>query len=219
METLEKITVRLIANTGTEGSQRLKRQLSIFEIAEDILWLKNQLGNMKKVAETVTLSEGMLQKFLRVFQLSDYTKELVKQRKIDSVEVVNQLARYPELDQSIIADLLIKNEFSNQDFRILSPLKKQFPDEPIEKLIEKIKKSKDIKVSVIQFNIENLKKSKSNLEKDLIERVGQNEFIGISILNNIGLIKITKKGELLLREYAKAQKQTLQELTYKLLEL
>ena len=77
--------------------------------------------------------------------------------------------------------------------------------------------SKNIKVSVIKFEKEELKKSVEELENALIKIVGEDNFIEIEISEKIYSIKITKRGESLLRNFAKLQKHSLHQTVRKLL--
>ena len=46
----------------------------------------------------------MLNQFLRVHKLSSKAKGLVKNREIDSVSIVHNLAKFSDTDQDIIAE-------------------------------------------------------------------------------------------------------------------
>ncbi|MDX2303732.1 MAG: hypothetical protein NW226_13085 [Microscillaceae bacterium] len=218
MKTVEESLTRVIQNTGTVGHQKKIRPLSLFEVAEDISFLKEVLGGIRYVSERVSLSAGMLNRFLKVFELDEEVLEMVKNREIDSIAIVNSLATFQKDDQIYLANLVLNKELNSQDLRALSPFRKQFQSDTIHDVVQHFKKTKNIKVSVINFHTEDLHKDKATLKVDLSELIGESEIVDISFFQEIGSIKITKKGEQILRIKAKESRQSLQKFTYSLLQ-
>ena len=213
MKTESEVIGRLIANT-----RRPKRALSIFEIAEDIGWLSSHLGSLSAAASVLSISAGMLNQFLRVSKLSPNAQELVKNREIDSVSIVHNLAKFSPADQDIIVEQIKQGQIAYSDLRLLNPLRKKLPNEPIEKLIKKLDDSKNIKVSIVQFPAESLHRDIDELRKELSSITGSSEIVDVVLDNGVGSMKLTRKGEQALRQAARSQHKTLRDFTYALLQ-
>ena len=202
---INKTIARVILST-----KRKKRQYSLFEVAMDIQTLKESLGSISNVSKIVGISTGMLNQFLSIFKLPQRIIELIKQRKIDSVSVVHHLSKYNEKDKKVLENLLIENKLSSLDLRVLIPFRKQFPNESIIELVEKIHSSKDIKVSVIRIHKDDTEKTLPELTDCFITQVGRENVITVEQHNNFIDIKLSKEGEMILRKDAKENKKTFQ---------
>lgn len=201
--TINSTIARVIISTSTK-----KRQFSIFDIAEDIKYLKKEYGDMNKVSQIIGISAGMLNQFLSIYKLPDEIIELVKSRKIDSVSIVHHLSKFKKEESIELSNHIINEGLSSQDLRILLPYRKQHPLKSISELIKEINNSKNIKVSVIRFSCSELKISIASFENVIINIVGKENFLAISMSENYIDLKITVLGEKLLRKIAKKQKMT-----------
>ena len=199
------------------STKRKKRLLSITEFAEEVNKLQNQSYTLNEISLALGLKKEMLNQFLSVKKLSNPIKELVANRDIDSVSMVFYLSKFNAHDQLCISNFIINGKLNSQDLKTLKPLQTKNSNIPIKQLIEKLLSSKNIKVSVIKFEKEELKKSVEELENALIKIVGEDNFIEIEISEKIYSIKITKRGESLLRNFAKLQKHSLHQTVRKLL--
>jgi hypothetical protein len=213
MKTADYIIPRLFASIPHSSNA----PFNLIEIADDIQELNNISGGLDKVSNIVGVSKGMLNRFLKVKKLTPQTKNLVKKRIIDSVSIVDDLTKFSDDDQNFIVAEIIADNIKGKDIRLLSPLRKQFPDIDIYLLIEKLKKSENKKISVIKFDTQDLSKDIDNLRKDLINITGNNELVDLSLNNSEGSIKLTSKGEKELRSAAKKQRKTFQEFIYSIL--
>lgn len=213
MRTEEEIIPRLILSIPFTSQS----PYSIVEIAKDIEDLKNMKGSLSKISDFIGVSEGMLNQFIRVNKIVPKGKELVSKRIIDSVSLVNNLAKFSENDQNYLITEFIDNKITSSDIKLLSPLRRQFPNESISNLIEKLKKSENQKVSIINFDINELKKSIPTLKIEIEKIIDSSELIDLSSTNQIGTIKITPKGEKILRKVAKQNHKSLQNYIYLLL--
>jgi hypothetical protein len=211
-EIINSTIARVIVSTATK-----KRQFSLFDIAEDIKYLKKENGGMKKVSQVIGISAGMLNQFLSIYKLPEEIIELVKSRKIDSVSIVHHLSKFKKEEAIELSNLIINDGLSSQDLRILLPYRKQFPHKSINELVKKINDSKNIKVSVIRFSSSDLKKSITSLKDSIVSLVGKENFLTIDNYDNYIDLKITALGEKTLREIVKTQHQTFQELISQLI--
>lgn len=206
-EEINKAIARIILST-----KRKSRQYSLFDIALDIEGLKKAKGGMKEVSKVIGVSSGMLSQFLSVFKLPKPIIELVKERKIDRVSMVHTLAKFNNDDAIQLAELLVSNKLSSQDLRILFPYRKQHTKESILDLVEKIHSSKNIKVSVIRINKNDTSKSVTELASFFSNQVGKENVITVEANNNFIDIKLSKQGEKILRQKAKSNNRTFQDL-------
>lgn len=208
-EQINKAIARVILST-----KRKKRQHSLYDIALDIDSLKKAKGSISAVAKIIGISSGMLSQFLSVFKLPNPVIELVKKREIDSVSMVHHLSKFQNDDLLKLSELLSSNQLSSGDLRILIPYRKQYKNETILELVDKIHSSKNIKVSVIRINKDDTSKSISELNSIFSYQVGDSNVIEIEPNNDLIDIKITKQGENILREKARHCKKTIQELIF-----
>jgi predicted HTH domain antitoxin len=213
MKTEIEVIARLLQSTNTQ-----KRPFNLIEVAEDIDWLSKHLGSLDKVSEILSVSEGMLSQFLRVKNIDSSIIEFIKNRKIDSVAIVQNLAKFSAFDQKEIANLLLEEKLTGKDIRLLNPLRRQYPNETIISLIEKLKESENKRVSVIEFDTEDLHKDISNLQLEIGRIIGIEELVSVNVRGKDGFIRITPKGEQKLRKAAKINRKTLQDFTYSILQ-
>ena len=212
-EEIYNVVAKLFLSTRKKSN----RLLNIVEIADEITWLKDKLGGLIQVSEELKLTTGMLNQFLSVYKLNEQVKNLVRDRKIDSVAVVYNLSKFSIVDQTEIVDYILDKKINSQDLKALIPLRKRYPDDNITDIVNRHINSKNTKISVIQFYPVDLKKTKEALENELIYIVGKNNLHSIELSEIPFLIKLTKEGENILRNESKKRKITLQELIQKLL--
>ncbi|MEM6806659.1 MAG: hypothetical protein AAF696_34985 [Bacteroidota bacterium] len=193
---MEKETLsRLRKNINSKN-----RPNNLWEIATDIKWLQENYGNTKQIAAELNVSAGMINTFLSALKVNTKTRELIKARKIDSVFAAHALKSFVAADQNTVSNALVDGSFSTPQARALVPLRNIFPDEPIELLMEVIRKSKDNKKYVNHFPMpdsKGLKKIESR-----IRMTAKGEPFSLTKMENIGVFAISKKGVKHMREDA-----------------
>ncbi|MCK4785289.1 MAG: hypothetical protein KAV87_16180 [Desulfobacteraceae bacterium] len=200
----ETVIARLIANT-----RRRKRPNSLIEIARDIRWLQNDLGSLKAVSETIGISAHMLGQFLSVEKLCPEVKELVKERKIDLLNVVRYIRGFGAQAQNVIAREVIADQLSANDIRVLAPLHKSLPHFTVHQLISRVRKSKNVKIYVAYFRIP-LRCNNTNALKKRFQRiVGKSEIVSFSVKNLVGTLELTSLGQKKLRDAARERNLSL----------
>lgn len=200
-------TARILLST-----KRKSRQYSLFDIASDILFLKNESGGINNVSKLIGISTGMLNQFLSVFRLPSEIMELIKQRKIKSVSIAHTLSKFNHDDSIQLAQYVINEGLTSQELRIILPFRRKNQSEPIKEIVKRVLDSKNIKVSVIRFSTSDLKNNLSKLETKVTELIGKENFLTIEKSNTNIDLKITPVGEKKLREVAKSKKVSFQEL-------
>lgn len=210
----EQILIRLLQNTHIPSSRRKDDILTIASLIKD---LEKEVGSLDTVGKQLKLSKGTLKKFLSVLDLDDSVKELVKARRINSIEVIYFLSRCTPEEQKIVGNLVINETLSSGDIKDgLSPLKSQNPNIPIAELIKRLIQSKDKSVSVAYLDYPT-KHSDIETIRNRIFKIIDKEFISLEFTPDFGVLKISKKGENKLRKIAKGQNQTLRDLLTQLM--
>ncbi len=201
----EDITiVRLIANTKTR-----KRPDNIEDIAKDIEWLINELGSIKVVSNIIGISTEMLNKFLAVNKLSKEVRNLVKERKIDSVAIVHLIKKFNNKSQLIIAKEVVNGRLNSEDVKVLVPISNKLQEKNINEIIERVVKSKNQKVYIAYFMIPYEFIDNKILEKKFEKIVGKEGLLSLKINDNIGSLELTHSGQKKLRNEAKTANKSL----------
>jgi len=204
------IIARLILNT-----RRVKRLNNLIEIANDIEFLKKEFGNLIKVSELIGISSDMLNRFLSALKIEKEIKELIKERKIDSVFFVHYLNSFNRNDQLTLAKYAVKKTINSQELRVLSPLRKMHPNEKIEDLLSMVQQSKDKKIYVIEFSDSN-NKIINNIRQSLRKHLLNIDF-KVYKKNEIGYIEISQVGMKKIKQSIKENKTTLKKFFHKII--
>ena len=200
----ESVIARLIANTC-----RRKRPNNLVEIARDIRWLQDDLGSLKAVSETIGISTDQLWQFLSIERLCPEVRKLVEERKIDLVNIVHYMRDFDAEAQQVIAREVIAGRLSGEDIRALAPLHKSLPHLTVDQLIERVQKSRDVKVYVAYFRLPQEFKDSNALERRFERVVGQTEIVSFAVEDQIGTLKLTPSGRKKLQEAAKERNMSL----------
>lgn len=209
---INEATARILLST-----KRKSRQYSLYEIASDILYLKNETGGINNVSKLIGISTGMLNQFLSVFKLPSEIIELIKQRKIESVSTAHTLSKFNYDDSIQLAQLLLTDGITSQELRIILPYRRKYPKEPIVEIVRRVLDSKNIKVSVIRISESNMKCSLVELETRIVKIVGKENFLTIENSKSSIDLKITANGEKIIRQKAKEERKSFQEFFTKII--
>ena len=189
-------------NANINVKNRPNDLMTIGETLNQLIELSN--GNKKEVAKNLGLSIDMVNKFLSVFKVSPPIQKLIKERKVDTIFAVHSLKSFSPKDQAIVAAEIVNKKFNSQEARALVPLRNTFPDEPIKRLVDVIRNTKDSKYYVNHFPYPD-KKGVEIIRMRIQNVVGDEEF-SLTPDSNIGIFKITKSGNKKMRADAAQQK-------------
>ena len=203
-DTKDLIIARLIANT-----RRRKRPNNLIKIADDIVWLKDELGGLKVVSEIIGISSEMLRKFLSVSKLNSNIQKLIRERKIDSVTIAHLMSSFDNDSQNLIAKEILAGRLLADDMKVLVPLKNSMPNLSIKQLISRVIKSKNIKIYVLYFRIPNDLNNIRLLENRFKNIVAQKDIVSLTIKNQIGTLELSSAGLTKLRYEAKSHNLSL----------
>lgn len=91
MKELDEKTALSILFANTKRKKRSDNLLTIAKACKYLIDL-DKYGSQQAVAKTVGLSSEMIRQFLNVLKLPQEIQELIAERKIDSVDVVKEIA-------------------------------------------------------------------------------------------------------------------------------
>lgn len=201
---LKKALALIIACT-----RRIKRPKDIVTLAKSISYAEKRMGDLEAVAEMVGISVRQLKDFQTAQKLCAEVKTLVKNRVVDSVDVVKNISRLPPKKQKTLATHFADGKVNSKDVRIITTFAQKFPSKSIKKVITDYQKSKDIRVYVAQFRLPVRFNNRVGLHKRFEEIVGRREIIKWQLRGRIVVLELTVIGYKNLREAVRKQRTTL----------
>src|SRR5665213_1350924 len=136
----EEALAALLANT-----KRHQRKLSLVGIYHYLEIAKKSLGGLDNVAHLIGISSKMLKQFESVRLLTPEVKKLFENRKIDSVDIAVHLASFSANEQKIISREIVEGKIDSNDVRAIKYLGQSTNESSIEKKLDKVVTSKNIK--------------------------------------------------------------------------
>ena len=179
----KEVIFRVILNTKKKKGK--SRPNNLYEIAQDILFLKNKLGNIKSISKLIEISPNMLNRFLSVLNVTPELIPSIQRREIDNINAMYYIQKLSSQDQIKIGNLLKEGKINSTDIRAITPLRKKNPHISLEKLLSKVEKSKPIKNYIILFQ------NKNNIplfNKKLTEIINKENFKIINDTSNNKII-------------------------------
>jgi hypothetical protein len=186
------------------STRRGKRKLPLLEVARKIRVAAEFLGGLSAVAETVSLSDEMVRQFMRVEKLSPSVRKLASTDALRSVDLADRLSRLPPGDQLRVAKEALDGELSIADVRAILGARKSAPQVPISKLIEHIKRSRNIKEYVVEFMVPQSVVADEVLSERLSNVLGQGSVKRVEVRDGVGRAILNKRGRLALEKGAKS---------------
>lgn len=153
MKVLDEETALAILFANTKRKKRTDDLLTIAKACEYLINL-SKYGSQKAVAKTIGISSEMIRQFLSALKLPDEVRELVSERKIDSVDVVKEIAAIKDpLEQIAVAHAFVNS--LSKDARDIKRLVKNisFPVEEAKKMVLDAK-PKGLHIFVMDFDDE-----------------------------------------------------------------
>jgi hypothetical protein len=197
-----------------KGTKRKMREINLLEVAEEMKSLYARHKSLGKVARIAKLSQEMVREFLKINDLHERAKNLIKAGSISSVDICYRLSKLEQKDQAELARLVVESKLSSEDVRSIIKYKIDNPDMHIGDAVDKTLESKDKKVYVAYLGIEKdvfdglTKRSKSKDPARAVLKIFKSiipyEFIVSFELNGrVVILKVSKEGLNRMREQAK----------------
>jgi len=208
---INEALVALIAST-----KRKNRKLYPLEVVEKIQIAKKGIGSLPKVAKRIGLSYEMLRQIYSVRNCSEGVKELVRERKLESYDILYRLSKLPPSSQIAVAKRVIAGELTSEDVRAIVTFYGDFPSISIGKIIERIKSSRNIKQYVVYFESGSAKIKPAALRSRFESIFGKGNIVSLHVDVGIGELVLNVTGKKRLQEEAKRRSLTKRELIRKL---
>jgi len=203
---LDDALAALIANT-----RRVKRKLSLVEIADKLAIAVRGLGSLEAVAESIGLHTETLRLFESVARLCSDVKILIASRKLDSVDIAHRLTKLRASDQRVVARAMGAGDLTSKDVRGIVSLRKSLPGVPMKDVVERFKSTLNIKHYVVQFAVPPGVTSRKL--RAMFERaVGKERILSLSREGQIGEVVLDAKGRRRLQALARSRRLTKREL-------
>ena len=188
---LDDALAALIAST-----KRINRKLDLVEISNKLEIARSYLGNLNEIANAIGLSHEMVRSFARVSFLDHKVKRMIKEGRIKSVDIADRLSRLPRTDQFFIAKEAVKRSLSSHDIRAIVSLRKALPDKPIDDIVKRINKSRNIKEYIAEYVIpQNRTVRSKEIQRHLNNFFGRQHIRAFSIKDGAGRIILDKNGK------------------------
>lgn len=197
-----------------KGTKRKKRELNLLEISNSMKSFYQKHKSLDKVAKIVGISPEMVREFLKINELAEEVRELIRLRKIDSVEIGYRISKLEKDDQITLARKVLNQNLSSGDVRAIVKFKIDNPEMPIENVVNRVIRSKDKKIFVVYLGIEkntfkkiSEKKAKVKIVKSIFNKVISPKFVVSFELNGrVVIIKVEKEGLQQMKSKAKELK-------------
>ncbi len=147
------MNIKGLAKIG-KGTRRKKRQINLIELAKEISSLYNEYRSLEKAAKVIELSPEMVRQFLKINELDENVKQLVKDNLITSVDICYRISKLDKKSQNLLAKQAISKRLSSDDVRAIVKYKINNPRLSISQVIERVIQSKDRKIYVAYLGID-----------------------------------------------------------------
>jgi hypothetical protein len=209
---LDDALAALLAST-----RRTKRTLNLIEVNTKLRTAVRLLGSERAVAEALGLSDETLRQFSRVQKLSPKVRGLLASGRITSMDLADRLSRLPLADQFPVAARVVSGTLDAHDVRAILPLRKAMPQEPVRRLIDRIRASRNIKEYVAEFLTPHPTPNAATLLGRLCRVLPRREVRGVEIGEVVGELILTAKGKRVLEDAARDGGVTKRELLQRLI--
>jgi len=197
-EEVDAALAAIIANT-----RRLRRSLNLLEIAKNITVALGRVGSLQKLSYRVGLSEQMLREFLAVEDLVPKVRGLVARREIDGIDIASRIARLPAKDQVPTAEAAVARRLDGADVRAVVALRKVLPRTSIAKVIDRVRKSRDIREYLAEFIVPPDAPSTAGIETCFAELVGKENIRRFDVAGPVGVLAMNPEGRRRLQQIAR----------------
>lgn len=208
---VDEALAALIAST-----RRVRRRLSLLEVADWLEVARQGLGSLRAVAERIGLSEEMVRQFATVQDLSPRVKKLVAERKIDSVDIAHRLSKLARSEQHVVARARVAGELNSDDVRAVVALRRSAPRLDIQRVIQRVKKSRNIREYLAYFPVPGGARNVRSLRARFGRVVGSENIRSLSIEGALGTLAVNSQGKRRLAEAAKREGLTKRKLIHQI---
>ena len=131
-----------------KGTKRKRRDISLLDVSTAMRRAYDKMGSLKQVAKAVKLSPEMVRQFLKVCELEEGVKEMIRLGSIRSVDICYRLSGLRGDEQIALARHIVDKGLSSKDVRDILRYKVANPRTPVEEAVRRTLKSKNRRVYV-----------------------------------------------------------------------
>jgi hypothetical protein len=210
---LDDALAALLAST-----RRAKRSLNLTEVSRKLHTAVRLLGSHRAVADALGLSDETVRQFSRIEKLTPDVRELVANGQITSMDLADRLSRFPPADQYPVAAAVVSGSLDAYDVRAIIGLRKVMPKTPIQQLIRRVRRSRNIKEYGAEFLLPHPVPSSATLTKRLSRLFARRDIRDLERGERVGRVFLTANGKRALEEAARQEGLTKRELLQRLIE-
>jgi len=199
------------------STRRAKRRLNLVEVSEKLSTAQRLLGSSRAVARALGLSDETVRQFARVEKLSPDVKKLLASGQITSMDLADRLSRFPSADQHPIAAAVVSGIVDAHDVRAILALRKTLPKVPVQRLIRRIRRSRNIREYVAEFLMPHPNPGSSALLKRLSHVFARRDIRGLEMGEAVGRLLLTANGKGALEHAARKEGATKREVLQRLI--
>ncbi|MCX6639506.1 MAG: hypothetical protein NTW14_03370 [bacterium] len=207
----------------SKGTKRKKREINLLQVAEGVKVLYDQYSSLSKISELVKLSPEMVREFLKILELDEKVKNLIKQDLIISVDICYRLSKLNKEDQFDLAKLIIENKLSSEDTRNIVKFKIDNHAIPINILVKRFIASKNRILYVLYLRVKEstLRQLRTSIESNKIDEILDKQFKvlihtvdfeSFELTDGVVILKLFKENLMKLRQFAKEHRTPLPKL-------
>jgi DNA-binding transcriptional regulator YdaS (Cro superfamily) len=186
---LDEALAVLISSTHNK-----RRPLPLTEIAEWLEVAVSRLGGHSQVADRIGLSSKMLHQFAAVRRLSKPVQELFASRRLDSVDAATHLSMLAGNDQIVLGRALASGEIDTGDLRAVVQLRKAGQSFGIQRVLNRVKRSKSTQEYLAEFVVRGKLTQKSMLGA-IRKYIPRQEILRLELNGSVGRLVVTRKGK------------------------
>lgn len=185
------------------STKRKRRRLNPLQVAQKIEIAKDGLKGLSNVAERTQISPEMLRQILSVEKCSSKVKKLVSEGKLRSYDILHRLTKLRPPEQIPVAKAVVAGDLSSDDVRAIVSLRKQTPSVSINRIIDRIKRSRNIRHYVAYFLVPSRQFSPEKLRSRFDESFGKGNIISFKVDKHLGELVLSVEGKRRLQKSAK----------------
>jgi hypothetical protein len=195
-------TAKKALATIISSTRNRRRPVPITEVANSLAVASREFGGLGAVAELVGVSAKMLGQFAAVQKLVPSVRRLFSDRKLDSVDAVAHLVMLRPGDQKQVAKALAADLLDTMDVRAVVQLRKLRPNEPIRKIIERVKGTKTTRHFIVEFATRDFL-DRAAIEERLERIVHPSEIVRLELRGSFGRLVVSELGKKQLKDAAR----------------
>jgi len=191
-----------------EATRTTTRNVDLMTVSRALEIARGRLGSQQAVSERLGLSAQMLRDFAAVEKLCRPVQKMYADKRLTSVDVAVKLSRLAPSEQQVLARERASGRLTSKEVRDVVSLRRRMPEMTIERAIQRVKASADIKAYVIILPLSSGGPSVSALRARFAKLVASGNIVSLKAQGRIATLTITVEGQKRLQAEAKRRGMT-----------